>query len=138
MPLKPPPRPRAGSGQKVGTGIGQAGRVGSGRRGPPGLCFPVPGGKRAGQPPLPPRRAAAVLGPDPGGADACLPHPLVGPGGGRRPALSAKPLLPTGVSVSHTGALSAFATVDGRFEEQTVSSLIRSRKYIGTIASVLC
>lgn len=42
------------------------------------------------------------------------------------------------VSVPCTGGLSAFATVEGRSEEGTVSSLIRSRKYAQARASALC
>lgn len=77
------PCPRAGSGRRSGQESGRrAGRVGEWGRGrcPDFASSPSRGGKRAGQPPCLPRRAAAGPRPDPPGGrmPACLTLP-VGP-----------------------------------------------------------
>lgn len=126
------PGPAAGEGRDRNR-AGGPGSEGVGASRPlPGLCFPVPGRRAGRAAALPPRRRAAASpcpGP-PGGVSACrIP----------RGSCGEDPIGALGQCFFVTqGGLSAFATVEGRSEEGTVSSLIRSRKSAQARASALC
>lgn len=108
---------------KIGSGIGVAGRgVGGGRITAAALTL-LPGPRAASGPGDRPASPATRLGwslPGLSARGGCRPHPLWVLRSGRSPSLAAKPrsAVSASVSVSHTGGLSFFETVERRSERE--------------------